>query len=69
MSLHKSQRARGSNRGGCGGGYEHLDPDHEEHRIRRMRQEYESLDPRWRAVYLEGLNKADKNAVTKRNEL
>jgi len=64
--LGKSSRARGANRGGCGGGYERTDPDYGEHRLARMRAEYESLPAGWRAQYLAGLSKFDREAVAGR---
>ena len=66
MSMQKSSRARGSNRGGCGGGYERLDPDFDKVRINRMRQEHDDLPYAWRSTYLKGLSKADQWAVTHR---
>lgn len=54
-----SSRARGSNRGGVGGGYERTNPDYETDRIRRLRAEYDSLDRRWKDTYIQGLSKSD----------
>ena len=69
MSMGKSRRARGGNRGGTGGGYEQTDPDWDRKRIQRIRAEFDSLEPgRWREMYLRGLSKADKEAVLKREE-
>jgi hypothetical protein len=62
----QSSRARGANRGGTGGGYEQTDPDWEIKRVRRLRAEYDSLTPDWRAMYLRGLNESDKRAVLNR---
>lgn len=64
MKIASSSRARGSNRGGCGGGgYERLDPDFDLKRIQRMRAEYLSLDGHWRQMYLNGLVKSDQVAL------
>lgn len=63
----QSSRARGANRGGVGGGYEQTDPDWEIKRVRRLRAEYDSLTPDWRATYLRGLSAADKRAVLNRD--
>lgn len=64
--IGSSQRARGGNRGGVGFGVEQTDPDWDIKRIRRMRAEYDSLEPRWRETYLKGLSKLDAHAVTNR---
>ena len=67
MSIGKSRRAGqiGGSRGGCGGGgYERLDPDFEGVRLRRLVDEYLSLeDAHWRQLYLKNLSRADKAAV------
>jgi hypothetical protein len=67
--INSSSRARGSNRGGVGGGYERTDPDWDSTRIKRLREEYNSLDVRWRKTYLKGLSKSDRIAVLNINEL
>lgn len=64
----QSSRARGANRGGTGGGYEQTDPDWEIKRVRRLRAEYDSLTPDWRATYLRGLSESDKRAVLNRSD-
>lgn len=69
VSLGKSRRARGGNRGGVGGGYEQTDPDWDRKRIQRLRAEHDSLEPRWRETYLKGLSDADRRAVLKREDL
>lgn len=63
MTFEKSRRARGSNRGGTGGGYEPTDPDWEHKRLARMKAEYNSLDKRWQKVYLDGLCRADRARI------
>ena len=66
FNVLRSSRARGSNRGGTGGGYEQTDPDWAEKRLRRLRQEYESLEPYWQERYLKGLPLADRVALTRK---
>jgi hypothetical protein len=66
MSIGKSSRARGANRGGTGGGWELTDPDWDIKRIQRLRAEYDSLDPYYQTIYLESLNKFDKYHVLNR---
>ena len=63
MKMRGTGRARGSNRGGTGGGYEHTDPDYEHNRLRRLRTEYLSLQPKWRAMFRRGLSSADERAL------
>ena len=54
--------------GGTGSGnYERTDPDWNEKRIARMREEYRSLSLEWRSQYLHGLSRADRDAVLKKN--
>lgn len=67
MRVNRSARARGGNRGGCGGGYEQTDPDWALKRLRRLRAEYDALEPYWKEVFLGGLNKADQYAVLNRD--
>ena len=66
--IKQSSRARGSNRGGCGGGYERTDPDYDIKRIQRLRAEYDSLDRRWQETYLKGLSKSDAWWVVNRDQ-
>ena len=68
MSIGKPSRARGSSRGGCGGGYEPLDPDFDIKRMQRMRTEYDSLDDHWKHEYLNTLSKSDQYHITHREE-
>lgn len=65
--IRQSSRARGSNRGGVGGGYERTDPDYDQNRINRLRKEYDSLEGRWRETYLKGLSKSDAWHVVNRD--
>jgi hypothetical protein len=65
--IQSSSRARGSNRGGVGGGYEHLDPDFDLKRLQRMRAEYDSLEPHWQETYLKGLSREDARQVLNRS--
>jgi hypothetical protein len=67
MSMINSSRARGSNRGGCGGGYEQTDPDYHRKRIARMRKELAELAPEWKSWYLEGLTRGDRAAVERKD--
>lgn len=66
MSVNKSQRARGGNRGGTGGGYERTDENWDSTRINRLRAEYDTLDDHWKASYLKGLSKWDRILITDR---
>ena len=61
--MARSERARGSNRGGCGGGYEATNPDYESDKLRRLRQTYRALSPEYRRVFLEGLSRWEQKAV------
>jgi hypothetical protein len=61
--IKASERARGGNRGGTGGGYEHTDPDYEANRIQRMKAEYLSLDNGWRETYFRGLTPGDQRCL------
>jgi len=64
MKLTSSSRARGSNRGGCGGGgYERLDPDFDVKRIQRIQADYLALEGLWRESFLKSLPKADQHAL------
>lgn len=65
--LQHSNRARGGNRGGVGGGYEQTDPDWESKRIKRLRAEYDSLDTAWRETYLKSLDEADRRLILHRD--
>lgn len=65
MSVPKSGRARGPNRGGCGGGYEPTDPDYEAKKLARLKREYAALEPRWRETFLAGLSRWEREQVTK----
>ncbi|MDE2020713.1 MAG: hypothetical protein KGJ13_10290 [Patescibacteria group bacterium] len=66
MSLVRSSRARGENRGGCSGGYEPTNPDYDRQKLLRLRREYDALDPRWRPTYLKGLSRFEREFVTNR---
>lgn len=67
MRISRSSRARGSNRGGCGGGYEQTDPDYHQKRIARMKKEVAELPPEWREWYLAGLSRGDRAAVERKD--
>ena len=68
MSHHvnQSSRARGSNRGGCGGGYERTNPDFDGDKLRRLRADYDALEPHWRPVFLGGLSQFEQRVCTDR---
>jgi hypothetical protein len=66
MSMSKSSRARGSNRGGCGGGFERTNPDYDSEKLRRLRADYDALEPRWRDVFLAGLSRFEREMVLNR---
>jgi len=64
MRMTGSSRARGSNRGGCGGGgYERTDPDFEVKRVQRIHADYLALDGLWREQFIRSLPKADQFAL------
>lgn len=63
MKLTTSSRARGSNRGGCGGGYEQTDPDFEQKRIARIKADYLALEPMWREQFIRSLPKSDQRGL------
>ena len=63
MSVKQSSRARGPNRGGCGGGYERTDPDYDEKRLKQLRRDYLLLAPQWRRTFLDGLSRYEQDYV------
>lgn len=63
MKVAKTSRARGGNRGGCGGGYERTDPDYESKRLRKLRADYLATHPNWRGVFLEGLSRFERGVA------
>ena len=64
--MEPSKSARGGNRGGCGGGYERTSDSYDYDRMRRLRADYDKLDPKWRETFLEGLSKWEQKAVVDR---
>ena len=56
--ITKSTSARGSNRGGVGGGYERTNPEYN--------ADYDALEPQWRPVFLDSLTKFERAYVTDR---
>ncbi len=66
MGMTKGERARGGNRGGCGGGYEATSDTYEADKLRRLRQTYDALDARYRPVFLAGLSRWEQRAVKDR---
>jgi len=69
MSMSHSSRARGGNRGGCGGGFERTDPDYDSTKLRRLRADYQALAPEWRDVFLQGLSRFERDYVTGKRTL
>lgn len=65
-AMRNPTRARGANRGGCGGGYEQTNPDYERDKLRRLRQTYDELAPQFRDTFLEGLSRWEQKVVTDR---
>ena len=66
MSMGNSIRARGSNRGGAGGGYERTEENYFGNKIRKLRAEYDALAPEWRQIFLDDLPKWDAALVRDR---
>ena len=64
MKISSSHRARGSNRGGCGGGYEVTDPDYADKRLLQLRRDYLACPPEWRECFTRGLSRFELNFVT-----
>lgn len=62
-AIKQSGRARGGNRGGCGGGSEPTDPDYASKKLRKLRADYEKLDPEWRKTFLDGLSRFERKFV------
>ena len=65
-TMAKSSSARGGNRGGCGGGYEATNPEYDNDKLRKLRADYDALEPQWRGVFLAGLSKFEQKVVTDR---
>ncbi len=65
--IQASSRARGSNRGGTGGGYEATDPDYAEKRLARLTAEFKALAPEWRGTFLAGLSRFEQGYVQRRD--
>lgn len=61
-----TSRARGSNRGGTGGGYERTNPEYDGDKLRRLRAEYDAMEPQWRSIFLDGLSKYERAVVENR---
>ncbi len=62
--MSSTQRARGSNRGGCGGGFEPTNPDYDAQKLQRLRADYLATDPQWQPTFLSGLSKYEQKFVT-----
>lgn len=63
----KSQRARGSNRGGNGGGYEATNENYDGDKLRRLRAEYDAMAEDWRGIFLDGLSRYERAVVVDRH--
>ncbi len=63
MKVNQSSRARGSNRGGCGGGYEPTDADYADKRDAEAVRTYFSLPPAHRTTFYTGLPKRQRRLV------
>lgn len=66
MKINLATRARGGNRGGCGGGYEATDPDYVDKRLAALRREYRDCPEQWRACFLNGLSKFEQDWLTRK---
>lgn len=66
MKLNRATRARGGNRGGCGGGYEVTDPDYVDKKLAQLRRDYAACPEKWRACFFHGLSKFEQDFLTKR---
>ena len=64
--ITKSTSARGSNRGGVGGGYERTSDSYNADRLRRLRADFDALEPKWRPVFLDSLTNWERVYVTDR---
>ena len=65
-TIVNSSRARGGNRGGCGGGYEVTNPDYERNKLLQLRKTHDELDSQYRATFLAGLSKWEQRFVKDR---
>lgn len=66
QKINNPSRARGGTRGGCGGGYEATSESYNADRLRKLRADYDAMEPQWRAVFLSGLSRWEANYVTDR---
>ena len=64
--ITKSTSARGSNRGGVGGGYERTNPEYNADRLRQLRRDYDEMEESWRPVFLDSLTKWERAYITDR---
>ena len=64
--IAKSSRARGSTRGGFGGGYERTSPTYESDKLRNLRRTYDAMEPKYRELFLGGLSRWEQKFVTNR---
>jgi hypothetical protein len=63
-AIKASSRARGSNRGGCGGGFEITDPDYCEKKLAKLKADYLACPPEWRETFTKGLSRFEVGQVT-----
>ena len=63
-AMQNSSRARGSNRGGCGGGYEPTDPDFDTKKLAKLKADFAACPEQWRATFLGGLSRFEAKVVT-----
>ena len=63
-TMKSSSRARGSNRGGCGGGFEQTDPDFETKKLAKLKADYAACPEEWRETFIGGLSRFEAKVVT-----
>lgn len=66
MKIKQSTSARGSNRGGIGGGYEATNPEYDGDKLRKLRVDHDAMEPHWRETFLAGLSRYERKVVTDR---
>lgn len=63
-TMQGSSRARGSNRGGIGGGYEQTDVEYDSKKLAKLKADYAACPEQWRATFLGGLSRFEAKVVT-----
>lgn len=53
--MPRTSRARGGNRGGCGGGYEQTDPDYNDTQGAKIAADFRKCPANWKETFLVGL--------------